>query len=80
MLQHRVQAAAEKPVNGFLQAELDAAPGEGVAQAAAAQELAVDQYAIAVENDEIGPHHRLVGDFRCDHILPGRAIAQDRIF
>jgi hypothetical protein len=32
---------------------------QGFAQAAAGQELAVDQDAIAVENDEMGPHHRL---------------------
>jgi len=59
MLHHRVEAAAEKEVEGFLHADLDPAAGQGLAQAAAAQELAVDQHAIAVENDEMGPHHRL---------------------
>ena len=75
MLQHCVQAATEKQVEDFIQADLDAAPRQGFAQAAAAQELAVDQHAIAVENDEMGPHHRLGENFRCDHILPERAIA-----
>ena len=59
MLEHRVEAAAEKQVKGFLQADLDPTAGQGLAQAAAAQDLAVDQHAIAVENDEMGPHHRL---------------------
>ena len=59
MLQHRVQATAEEEVEGFLQADVDPTAGQGLAQAAAAQELAVNQHAIAVENDEMGPHHRL---------------------
>ncbi len=59
MRQHRIQTAAEKPVEDLLQADFDAMPGEGFAQAAAGQDLAVDQNAIAVENDEMGPHRRL---------------------
>src|SRR5262245_624989 len=58
MLQHRVHAAAKKQVQGFIQAAVDSTPRQGFAKATAAPQLAVDQDAIAVEDDEVGLHDR----------------------
>jgi hypothetical protein len=42
--------------------------GERLGKAAAAQHLAVDQHAVAVENDEVGLYHRLLSLISGEHI------------
>src|ERR1700682_1584720 len=59
VLQHRGHASSKKQIEGLIEAKIDAVPSQGLGKATATQHLAIDQYSVAVENDEIGPGHRM---------------------
>src|SRR5262245_40393303 len=46
-------AAAEKPVHRGLEVDVDAMPSQTVDKRIAAQKLAIDQHAVAIEDDEL---------------------------
>ncbi|MGX1145767.1 hypothetical protein AB7M15_001589 [Bradyrhizobium ottawaense] len=54
MLLDRLGAAPEKELERLLLAERDAELGQHLGQASAAQQLAVDEHAVAIEDDQIG--------------------------
>src|SRR5260221_5000654 len=55
VFENRGQASSQEQIECLIDAKIDAVPCQRCRKAAAAQQLAVDQYAVAVENDEIGP-------------------------
>src|SRR3954471_6261133 len=54
MLLDRLGAASEKELERLLRTQRDATFGQHVGQAATAQQLTIDQHAVAVEDDQIG--------------------------
>jgi hypothetical protein len=58
VVQHRRDALSKKSIEYLIDPDLDSAPGEGFRKTATAQHLAVDQYAVTIENDEVGLDHR----------------------
>ncbi len=58
MLEDRRHASPKEQIKCLIDVKADAVSRQRVREAATAQHLAVDQYAVAVENDEIGPDHR----------------------
>src|SRR6476660_7319129 len=58
MLDDRRHASSEEQIERLIQTEIDAVARQYFRKAAAAQHLTVDQYAVTVENDEIGLDHR----------------------
>jgi hypothetical protein len=57
MLEHRGHASPKKQIECLIHAKIDAVGGQRFRKTAATQHFAVDQYAVAVENDEIWPDH-----------------------
>ena len=57
MLEHRGHASSEKQIERLINAEIDAVRGQRFRKTTATQHLAIDQHAVAVENDEIGLGH-----------------------
>src|SRR3954466_4566291 len=60
MLLDRLGAASEKELERLLRTQRDATFGQHVGQAPTAQQLTVDQHAVAVEDDQIGFRPALV--------------------
>src|SRR6478752_2955932 len=58
MLDDRRHASSEEQIERLIQTEIDAIARQYFRKAAAAQHLTIDQYAVTVENDEIGLDHR----------------------
>src|SRR6266487_2597787 len=58
MLDDRSHASSEEQIQCLIQIKIDAVARQNLREAAAAQHLAIDQDAVAVENDEIGLNHR----------------------
>ena len=46
-------AAAEKPLHGGIEVDLDGMPSQAIDKRIAAQKLAIDQHPVAIENDEL---------------------------
>ncbi len=63
-LEDRSHASSKKQLECLIDAKIDAIRGQGFRKTATTQHFAIDQYAVAVENDEIWPDHRgfLVSD------------------
>ena len=77
MLQYRVQAAAEKQVKGFLQADLDAIARPGLRDRQ--RQLSTSLSTSTPSQSKMMRWGRIIAwvrNFGCDHILRGRAIAQ----
>ena len=58
MLEHRSHASSKKQIERLIDAKIDAIRGQRFRKTATTQHFAIDQYAVAVENDEIWPDHR----------------------
>jgi hypothetical protein len=59
MIEHRTRASSKKQLEGLIDAKMDAVSSQNLRKATATQYLAVDQHAVAVENNEIGLGHRI---------------------
>src|SRR3981189_2182458 len=74
----RRHASSKKQIERLIQVQINAIPGQDFRKARAAQHLAIDQYAVAVEDDEIGlghpvfPYQLFPG--QSEHMLRTRAI------
>src|SRR6266702_6224519 len=58
MFEYRTQASSEDQIERLIHVEIDTVCCQRAREAAATQHFAIDQHAVAVENDEIGPDHR----------------------
>jgi hypothetical protein len=58
MLEHRRHASPKKQIERLIHAKIDAIGSQRFRKTAATQHFAIDQYAVAVENDEIWFGHR----------------------
>src|ERR1700693_3459734 len=58
MLDNRGHASPKEQIQRLILTKIDAVSGQNLRQATAAQHLAIDQDAVAVEDDEIGLGHR----------------------
>ena len=59
MLANRRYISSKEQVKRLIDVKADAVSRQRAGETATTQHLAVDQYAIAIENDEIGPDHRM---------------------
>jgi hypothetical protein len=59
MIEDRSRASSKEQIERLIETKIDAVARKHLRKATATQHLAIDQYAIAVENDEIGPVHRI---------------------
>ena len=59
MLEDRGHASPEKQIERLVHVKIDAIRRQSFRKTTATQHLAIDQHAVAVENDEIGPGHRM---------------------
>ena len=69
MLEHRRHASSKEQIERLIDAKIDAIRGQGFRKAAATQHLAIDQDAVAVEDDEIGLGHCKFFQPQSEHIL-----------
>src|SRR6267154_243414 len=57
VVEDRRRASSEEQIKRLIQTEADAVSRQHFRKTAATQHLAIDQHAVAIENDEIGLHH-----------------------
>src|SRR5439155_6084361 len=57
MLEDRRHASSQEQIERLIDVKADAVSRQRVGETATAQHLAIDQHAVAIENDEIGPGH-----------------------
>jgi len=58
VIENRGHASSKEQIERLIETKIDAVTRQHLREAAATQHLAVDQDAVAVENDEIGLGHR----------------------
>src|SRR5258708_35144356 len=82
VVEHRAHASSKEQVERLLGIKLDAVSRQTLREAAAAQHFAIDQHAVAIEDDEIGLGHRRLpypnSPARSEHMLTLRATARPR--
>src|ERR1700726_2105910 len=59
VIDDRRRASPEEQIERLVETKMDAVARQHLRKAAATQYLAIDQYAIAVENDKVGLGHRI---------------------
>ena len=59
MLENCGGASSEEQIERLVQAEVDTVRCQNLRQAAATQHFAIDQYAVAVEDDQVGFNHHM---------------------
>jgi hypothetical protein len=69
VLNDRGHASSEEQIERLIQTKIDAVARQNLREAAAAQHLAINKDAVAVENDEIGLGHRTVFRRQSEHML-----------
>jgi hypothetical protein len=69
MLNDRSHASSKKQIERLIQTNIDAVSLQDLRQATATQHLTIDQYAVAVENDEIRLGHRMFSGTHTEHML-----------
>src|SRR4029450_2619044 len=62
MLEDRRHASSKEQIKRLIDVKPDAVSRQRVGETATAQHLAIDQHAVAIENDEIGHYHRSFSD------------------